>query len=529
LAYRKAKVLMACLAGVLVQGSAVAVAPESATQPVPQIHSTGSGRGDAGNLAALQRLFARLLHRTPAPLPRPGNWALVLAGLIVVGAIARRRAALMRDRSLAVRPPAGASRPHARGGAAWQLSAGRPGAGNLSYGLAGLLLLPATDAPAQAQDPAKLTPFVQEALTADDNVFRMSKDVDPTTAIGSSSRGDTYRTTSFGLSAEMPVSLQRFVANLTFNNTRYQRFSGLDSDGHELRGSWLWQAGRDLHGELGYADTVSLASFAQLLSITPDRLRVRQEFVNGTWMVSPYWRLRAAGDRLEQRNSAPATLFNDVTVDGVEAALSRVSKAGNSVGFSTRFESGHFPTPEPLGTGFIDNAYRQYAAGLALDWTISGVSHLVARADQVSRRYDQLPQRNFSGQAGHAELTWTPTGKFSLTAIAQHDISPYEYIRSSLVLLKGFGLRTLWRVTPKIELSADLEAVTRSYVADAAQALGFTGQRDDRVRSMSALFSYHPLKSLTVQASLLHETRSSNAAFGDYAVNVAGISARIAF
>jgi len=90
-------------------------------------------------------------------------------------------------------------------------------------------------------------------------------------------------------------------------------------------------------------------------------------------------------------------------------------------------------------------------------------------------------------------------------------------------------LRPGWHVTPKIDLSADLEAVTRSYVADPAQALGLTGQRDDRVRSVSALISYHPTARIGVQATLLHETRSSNAAFGDYAANVAWLNARFAF
>src|SRR5207302_5288923 len=133
------------------------------------------------------------------------------------------------------------------------------------------------------------------------------------------------------------------------------------------------------------------------LSPTLDRLQVRQEFVNGTWMVTPYWRLRAAGDRLEQRNSAPATLFNDVTIDGVEAALSRVSKAGNSIGFSTRLERGKFPTAEPfttpLSTTLIDNAYRQYAASLTLAWTVTGISHLAAPAHQPSPRHHQPPPR----------------------------------------------------------------------------------------------------------------------------------------
>ena len=566
--YRGGRILATWLAAMLAHGAAVA-APQAASRdarPVHWTHHVGDHGGDRG---ALDRILAGVVHGVPVPTRRPGNWALALAGLIGAGAMARRRVSVTRHRSLAVFPPTDAARiadasqlgdaPRAddapaigdlpRPADVVELHPARDratraagGGAHLTYCLAaglaaGLLLSPAVRA--EGQDPAKLTPFVEETLTTDDNVFRISKDVDPATVIGSSSRADTYHTTAFGLNAEMPLSLQRFVANLTFNSTRYQRFSGLDSNGHDLRGSWLWQAGRVLHGELGYAETVSLASFAQLLSTTPDQLRtpdqltVRQEFVNGTWMVTPYWRLRVAGDQLEQRNSAPATLFNDVTIDGVEAALSRVSKAGNSIGFSTRLERGKFPTAEPfttpLSTMSIDNAYRQYAAGLTLDWTVTGISRLVARADQVSRRYDQLPQRNFTGQTGRIELTWTPTGKTTLTAIVQRDISPYEFTRSSLVLLKGFGLRPGWHVTPKIDLSADLEAVTRSYVADPAQALGLTGQRDDRVRSVSALISYHPTLRIGVQASLLHETRSSNAAFGDYAANVAWLNARFAF
>ena len=556
--YRGGRILATWLAAMLVHGAAVA-APQAAGRDAHPAHSTHQVGDHGGDRGALDRILAGVVHGVPAPMPRPGNWALALAGLIGAGAIARRRVSFTRHRTLVVFPPTDGPRiadvsqlgdaPRADDAPATgdlprpadvvQLHPARDrathaagGGAHLTYCLAaGLLLSPAVRA--EGQDPAKLTPFVEETLTTDDNVFRISKDVDPVTVIGSSSRADTYHTTALGLNAEMPLSLQRFVANLTFNSTRYQRFSRFDSDGHDLRGSWLWQAGRDLHGELGYADTVSLASFAQLLSPTLDRLQVRQEFVNGTWMVTPYWRLRAAGDRLEQRNSAAATLFNDVTIDGVEAALSRVSKAGNSIGFSTRLERGKFPTAEPfttpLSTTSIDNAYRQYAAGLTLDWTVTGVSHLVARADQVSRRYDQLPQRNFTGQTGRIELTWTPTGKTTLTAIVQRDISPYEYTRSSLVLLKGFGLRPGWHVTPKIDLSADLEAVTRSYVADPAQALGLTGQRDDRVRSVSALISYHPTPRIGVQASLLHETRSSNAAFGDYAANVAWLNARFAF
>ena len=56
------------------------------------------------------------------------------------------------------------------------------------------MLVPVADAVALWKD--KLEVFVSETITRDDNVFRLSDASDPVTAIGSSSKGDTYTTTS---------------------------------------------------------------------------------------------------------------------------------------------------------------------------------------------------------------------------------------------------------------------------------------------------------------------------------------------
>ena len=400
--------------------------------------------------------------------------------------------------------------------------------------LAGLLVLGAmrVEAQQQPEDTPKVTPFVEETVTTDDNVFRISNQVDPLTTIGFASRGDTYRTTTAGLSLDVPVSLQRFQATLTYNSYRYDRFHELNYDGYDVRGSWLWQVGSSLSGELGVSEDYSLASFSQTLGVAPDRLHVREEFAKGSWLVTPDWKLYAAGDDLAQSNSDTTGQFNNVTVDSVEASLSRAGGTGNWFGLDTRYESGHFPVAEPIAVGaapavLINNGYSQYGFGAVVDFGSDTPSHVVARADQVRRRYDQVTSRDFNRATGRLEYTWTPDVKVSVSAIAERDISPYEYIHSSIVMVRGLTLRPLWHATDFIDLSASLAWLDRSYLSDPVVALGAALPRDDSVRSLSALLAYHPATWITVQLSFLHEDRSSNILFGGYAVNVGWLKVRL--
>ncbi|HYT15996.1 MAG TPA: hypothetical protein VEL80_06410, partial [Burkholderiales bacterium] len=164
------------------------------------------------------------------------------------------------------------------------------------------LLMPVTRAFALWDD--KLQLFAEEKVTHDDNIFRISKDLDR----------DTYRTTSLGFNLDAPVSRQRFQLGYTWNATRYNQFTDLDSDGHDARAIWLWQFGNDASGQLGYTETSALASFAFTQSRTPDRLKTQQAFFNAAYMVTPRWRLQAGVRGLDQTNGDPLRQIFDVNV-----------------------------------------------------------------------------------------------------------------------------------------------------------------------------------------------------------------------
>jgi len=394
------------------------------------------------------------------------------------------------------------------------------------------VLAPATDAVALWGD--KLELFVAESVTHDDNVFRISRNLDPAVALGSPSKADTYTTTSFGFNLDVPASRQRFQAGLTWNKTRYDRFSVLDlDDGHDGRATWLWQVGNDLGGQLGYTDTLALASLADtqggLLTGTPNVLRTQRVFFNAAYMLTPRWRIRGETSRLKQSNDIPVLRVNDVIVDDADLAVSYVTPANNEVGLSTQLEDGNFPNPLAVAGSLVDNAYRQYRVAAVTDWTITGHSHVKARAGWVNRNYDQLLQRDFRGETFLVEHDWKPTGKLSLNTIAQRDISPLDGLYSLFVLYKGIALRPTLALSEKTKLSGALDYSIRDYFGDPGLALGTVPPRTDRVRAASLTVSYRPLLRVTLEANLRRESRSSTAAFGDYVADIVGVGARLAF
>ena len=385
--------------------------------------------------------------------------------------------------------------------------------------------LPATEAFALWDD--KLKVFAEEKITRDDNVFRFSKDQDPV--------GDTYRTTSLGLNLDAPVSRQRFQADYTWYATRFNRSPELDFDGHDARATWLWQLGNDASGQLGYTETSTLASFAFTQSRIPDRLETRQAFFNATYLVTPRWRFQAGVRGLEQTNGDPQRQKFDVNVRYTDVTLSYVTPANTSVGLSGRTEDGRFPNPG----GTVDNAYRQDSVGIVADWTLTGVSHVSARADRVRRRYAQVPQQDFDGNTARAQYDSKPTGKFSLATVVQRDIFPYVDIGSSFVLVKGVTLRPTLNVTEKIDVSGTFDYSIRDYLGNPGQASGVSPSRNDRERSGTATVSYRPVRTLTLLVNAQRETRSSNVVADpaatppilpvDYVVNVFSVAARITF
>jgi exopolysaccharide biosynthesis operon protein EpsL len=377
---------------------------------------------------------------------------------------------------------------------------------------------------AQALWDDRLELYAAHAAYRDDNVLR---------APGPGEQADTYRVSALGLRLDAPLERQRLRGALQLNSVRYDRFGLFDLDGHEASALWEWQTAGDLEGRLGLEQRKALASLAGVQggvqSTVPNALTTRRAFAEADKRLAARWALGLEASRLEQSNAAAERLPNDLERDRGGAHLQYVSRAGNRLGLRVRLDRGTLPNRLPVAGLAIDNSYRERAAALTLDWRPGGHTRVRASLGRVERGYDELPQRDFEGGTGELALEWTPTGKLALSALAERAISETEEIHVSFVLAERLALRARWQPSAKTELQAALETSERRYLGDAAQVLGATPARRERVDAAGLSAGYRPHPRITLNLGLRRETRSSNVAAGGYAVNVASLGARIGF
>jgi exopolysaccharide biosynthesis operon protein EpsL len=408
----------------------------------------------------------------------------------------------------------------------WQPAAGISGdRGRLWAALAFAGLTASSPSWALFDDRVEL--WAAENITHDTNVLRLSKHLSAA-SVGATQLSDTAYTTHLGVSANLPVSQQLFLAEYTWYRSKYDYFKDLDFTGHTARAHWQWLWGQDKNGTLGYTENVGLSSFNNIQNREPDLVTARQAYFTGNWLVTPRWKATTALTGVQTRHSDPGRKANDIDTQAGELGLAYVTPLDNSAGVVVRYEHGRIPDAVPL-TGFplgFDNEYKQYSVGATVVWIPAGHSRFDGRVEAVRREYEQATQRNYSGPIVRALYTWTPTPKFTLVAAANRDVGPAEDIQTSFVLVTGAYVRPRWMVTEKIALQGNAEYAVWDYHGD---PLVPGGNFRHRVRTFGGKVDYRPTPKILLSAGLNREVRTSDLPTGDYEVTVAFIEGRIGF
>jgi exopolysaccharide biosynthesis operon protein EpsL len=391
-----------------------------------------------------------------------------------------------------------------------------------SFGSAFLIGALWAASPAHALWDDKLEVFVQENVTRDDNVFRLSDKVDAGAEIGDSRRGDTVYTTSAGFFLDAPYSLQRWQAAYTWYRANYRHFNDLDHDGYIGRASWLWAVTPNLTGDLAYNQVRGLSSFANIQGRRPDLVTTKMAYANAAWMMTASWRLHGVLTGAETAHTGLRAV-NDLEMRAAETGLSFVNAQENRVGVAVRFERGRNPNSVDIGGITFDNEYEQESIGVQGRWVVTGASRFEGRADYTRRRYERFSDRDYTGPTFRVTHTWAPTAKTTVATTVYRDVAPLEDITASFVLVTGISIKPEWNITEKVSVRGNL-----SYGKWQYQEL-IQDDFEHRVKNATVSVLWRAARHITLSGQLMREVRTSSLPLGDYKVDTAMVEAHVGF
>lgn len=373
------------------------------------------------------------------------------------------------------------------------------------------------------------TPYVRGVYGYDSNLFRLQNDQEANAVLGTTDTSESFYTLAAGMDVNLRVSRQVIRAHAEYNQTWFSQYSLLDYDGRDAYLKWDWLVGRVARGDVGIAETLTQASYANVKQPVSNLIRTRQRFFNAAIKLDNPWLVKFGAERVDTDNNASVQQALDATVDSVNAGVQYTSSKGSTVELISRRSDGQYPNRQLVGLAPIDNDYLQWDNGVAVAWAPSGKTQVSGRLNYTQRNYAEVPQRDFSGLTGLLAMDWMVTGKTTLRASLHRDIGALENETASYTLNQGIALGADWKPTAKLVFNAQLRHDDISYAGDPGFVLSTAPAREDRLTTVQAGMQYSVLRNTMLGLVLKRGVRDSSEAFSSYGYNSALINLRSEF
>jgi exopolysaccharide biosynthesis operon protein EpsL len=374
--------------------------------------------------------------------------------------------------------------------------------------------------------------YISTSITHDNNLFRISSNVDPMTVLGQPTTADTIKQLTLGVKLDWKHSRQEVLLDYSYHYARYALFKGLDYQAPNIMARWNWQTGNRLSGDMGYSRITSIGSFENVQR-PANTLNTRQtEYFDGAWQATPLMRLNGSVSHSDYSVPDGAVYGNDYIQYMVGSYYT--PRSGNEAGIRGIRQIQKYPVLQviPGAPAPVDNGFSQNELLATINWLYSGHIRLNGQAGVVERNHNQYPERNYSGNTMRGTLTWLASGKSRVDLTAWNEIDPYDDLTTSYTVTKGVSLGPAWSPTSKLAVSALVQHFTRDYLGDPQLVLYPWLQipvRQDTVNVASFSINYQPALSVNISGTIQTEQRTSNQLYADYSDKTINLSASFQF
>jgi hypothetical protein len=392
------------------------------------------------------------------------------------------------------------------------------------------MLAPAVNALAQ---PVSAPIPVEDVLSVDaaasvehhSNIFRVTD--------GAS---DTVVRALLGVRFERDISLQRITAYATVEPAKYLNFSSYDYFGYTAGGTWAWEVGRPLFGEV----TARFARFQTPFDAIPGGQNNLQTLQFGRalfgFRMTQNWSVIGAVDDAVGANSLASQAASDFNRVGAELGVRRVAAgSATDVDFVWRHENGNYPNQQVFDANgnllpaAIDNAYSQDAVLMRITYRPTDTSRISGNIGYTRRSYQNVSQRDFSGVTGGMDFEWPLSGAVTMRAAIFRTIDSATLPTANYIDAMGIAFRPTWQIGARTSIDAVLAVAASSYKGDPGFVLDGTPVRKDNLNEVGLRLNYEVARRVFVFADAARIDRTSNYAQYAFTDNWFGIGVRAAF
>lgn len=372
-------------------------------------------------------------------------------------------------------------------------------------------------------------PYVRADYGYDSNLFRLENDEQARALLGNSDQSESYYTLAAGIDVDWRIQRQIISARLEVNQTDFDTYKQLDYSGYNGTLQWNWLVGRYAGGNLGVNETKTLASFTDLQSPTQNLLVTRQTYADAGIKLSVPWQLNLGFVRSTADNSANSRQVLNYNENKYSVGIQYQTAKGTHWELNSQYRAGQYPNRQIVLAAPIDNDYRQYDNGVLVRWSPTVKTQVKSQLYSTQRRYDEVPQRDFSGVTGQLAVDWTATEKTNLGVLFYRDIGVVENNTASYSVNRGLRVSADWRPTVKLSFTARAGREDQNYAGDPGFVLASAPPRQDTLTNYQLEAGYKVLRKIRLALLLQRGVRRSNQALAGYRFNSVLLNLRSEF
>jgi exopolysaccharide biosynthesis operon protein EpsL len=380
--------------------------------------------------------------------------------------------------------------------------------------------------PALADEQDTFNVRWSESLTRDNNLFRLPDGVDPSmVGLNSSSRGDTIRTDTLGLTADKAYSLQRFHLGARLDRNHYSRYDYLDNTTRNADARWNWALTPHVTGLVSADRVQAINNFADYQAYvrsirTTDTYRGEGEFGTGGAL-----RLVAGAAQSKTSNSERFQQDWDSRTRSAYGGLRYLAGSSSQLGYTYRHNQVDWIGRNLDAVALYDTEARQADHEIYGRWDLSAQGSIDGAIIRLHRTHQNFAERDYSGTAGRLNFNWAPEEQFRIQLFARRDYASWWSGTASYSVTDNYGLAPVWLVTPKVSLSGRIERSQREFRGPVVPTSA--PSREDRIDSAQIGLNWMPMRMLTISGMVQKSRRSSNQPGLDYSDTLTAISAQL--